>query len=38
MKSLFKIGGSNILNQEYITAVGTGNIGSIYYISWGINL
>lgn len=38
IKSIFKIGGSNILNQEYITAVGTGNIGSIYYISWGINL
>tara|TARA_R110002051_G_C8769315_1_gene503278 strand:- start:28786 stop:31569 length:2784 start_codon:yes stop_codon:yes gene_type:complete len=38
MKSLFKIGGSNILNQEYVTAIGTGNIGSIYYISWGINL
>ena len=38
IKSVFKLGGSNILGQEYVTAIGTGNIGSIYYISWGINL
>ncbi|QWX83341.1 TonB-dependent receptor [Cellulophaga sp. HaHaR_3_176] len=38
IKSVFKIGGSNILGEEYITATGTGNIGSIYYLSWGINL
>ena len=37
IKSIFKLGGSNILNQEYVTAIGTGNIGSIYYISWTIN-
>ena len=37
IKSVFKLGGSNILNEEYFTAVGTGLIGSIYYISWTIN-
>ncbi len=37
IKSIFKLGGSNILNEEYFTAVGTGNIGSIYYVSWTIN-
>lgn len=38
IKSVFKVGGSNILGEEYFTAVGTGLIGSIYYVSWGINL
>lgn len=38
IKSVFKLGGSNILGKEYVTATGTGNIGSIYYLSWGINL
>ena len=37
MNSVFKIGGSNILNEEYVTAFGTGNIGAIYYVSWTIN-
>ncbi len=37
MKSVFKVGGSNILGNEYFTAVGTGLIGSIYYVSWTIN-
>lgn len=37
IKSIFKVGGSNILGDEYFTAVGTGNIGSIYYVSWTIN-
>lgn len=37
MKSIFKLGGSNILGDEYFTAVGTGFIGSIYYLSWTIN-
>ena len=37
IKSVFKVGGSNILGDEYFTAVGTGNIGSIYYVSWTIN-
>ena len=37
IKSVFKLGGSNILNEEYVTALGTGNIGAIYYLSWNIN-
>jgi len=37
IKSVFKIGGSNILNDEYVTAFGTGNIGAIYYVTWSIN-
>ncbi|NHF58775.1 TonB-dependent receptor [Flavobacteriaceae bacterium TP-CH-4] len=37
IKSVFKVGGSNILNEEYFTAVGTGLIGAIYYVSWTIN-
>ncbi|MDT0606562.1 TonB-dependent receptor [Croceitalea rosinachiae] len=37
MKSVFKVGGSNLLNEEYFQAVGSGLIGSIYYVSWTIN-
>ncbi len=37
IKSVFKAGGSNILGDEYFSAVGTGAVGSIYYISWTIN-
>ncbi|WP_394748374.1 TonB-dependent receptor [Spongiimicrobium salis] len=37
IKSVFKVGASNLLNEEYFTAVGTGNVGAIYYVSWTIN-
>ncbi|ALM08678.1 membrane protein [Sediminicola sp. YIK13] len=37
IKSTFKVGGTNILGDEYFTAVGTGFIGSMYYLSWTIN-
>ncbi len=37
IKSIFKIGGSNILGQEYFSAVGTGGVGSIFYVSWTVN-
>ncbi len=37
LKSTFKLGGSNLLGEEYFTAVGTGLIGSMYYLSWTIN-
>jgi len=37
IKSTFKIGGNNLLGDEYFTAVGTGFIGSMYYLSWTIN-
>lgn len=37
IKSVFKAGGSNILGQEYFSAIGTGAVGSIFYVSWAIN-
>ncbi len=37
IKSTFKLGASNVLGDEYFTAIGTGNIGSMYYLSWTIN-
>ncbi len=33
MKSLLKLGGSNILNQKYIPSLGGPNIGAIFYVS-----
>lgn len=33
MKSILKLGGSNLLNQPYIQSLGGPNIGAIYYIS-----
>ena len=36
LKSTFKVGVAN-LGEEYFTAVGTGLIGSQYYVSWVIN-
>ncbi len=37
IKSVFKAGGSNILGEEYFSAVGTGAVGSIFYVSWTVN-
>jgi len=37
IKSVFKAGGSNLLGEEYFQALGSGLIGSIYYVSWTIN-
>ncbi len=37
IKSIFKVGGSNILGQEYFSAIGTGAVGSIFYVSWTVN-
>ena len=37
MKSVIKLGGSNLLGQEYFSAPGVGAIGSQYYLSWTIN-
>ena len=36
-KSTFKVGATNLLGDEYFSAVGTGHIGSMYYVSWTIN-
>ncbi|OMP32525.1 TonB-dependent receptor [Mangrovimonas sp. DI 80] len=37
IKSSFKAGATNLLGDEYFTAIGTGYIGSMYYVSWTIN-
>lgn len=37
IKSSFKAGATNLLGKEYFTAIGTGSIGSMYYVSWTIN-
>ncbi len=37
LKSTFKAGATNLLADEYFTAVGTGLVGSTYYLSWTIN-
>ncbi|MCL3779718.1 TonB-dependent receptor [Prolixibacteraceae bacterium JC049] len=38
LKSTLKIGGTNIGGNEYFNAPGTGHIGSMYYISFGMKL
>jgi outer membrane receptor protein involved in Fe transport len=38
VKSVIKIGGSNILNKYYYSAFGNPRIGAIYYISLGYNI
>ncbi|MCV6630981.1 MAG: TonB-dependent receptor [Flavobacteriaceae bacterium] len=37
LKSQFKAGATNLLGDEYFTAIGTGYIGSQFYVSWVIN-
>ncbi len=37
LKTTLKAGATNLLGDEYFTAIGTGNIGSIYYLSWTID-
>ncbi|PKQ45857.1 TonB-dependent receptor [Confluentibacter flavum] len=37
LKSIFKVGATNLGGKEYYTAFGTGYIGSMYYASWTIN-
>ncbi|MBQ0786292.1 MAG: TonB-dependent receptor [Oceanihabitans sp.] len=37
LKSLIKVGGTNLGGKEYFTAFGSGFIGSMYYVSWTIN-
>ncbi len=38
IKSTFKIGASNLLNQYYRTSMGNPSIGGLYYVSFGYNL
>ncbi len=37
IKSVFKLGGANILGKEYVSAPGAGLVGAQYFISWTIN-
>lgn len=37
LKSTFKVGATNLLGDEYFTAIGVANVGSMYYVSWTIN-
>jgi outer membrane receptor protein involved in Fe transport len=37
IKSVFKLGGSNLTGKEYLSAPGVGAVGSMYYLSWTIN-
>ena len=37
IKSTFKVGGSNILSHEYVSAPGSGAVGAQYFVSWTIN-
>lgn len=37
LKSILKVGATNLLQDEYFTAFGTGLIGTQYYVSWTIN-
>jgi outer membrane receptor protein involved in Fe transport len=37
LKSIVKLGGSNILGEEYFSAIGTGAVGSLFYVSWTVN-
>jgi len=37
IKTSFKAGATNLLGDEYFTAFGTGNIGSMYYVGLTIN-
>ena len=38
IKSLIKLGGSNILNHYYYTAFGSPKIGGLYYVSFAYNI
>ncbi|MET0299717.1 MAG: TonB-dependent receptor [Flavitalea sp.] len=38
IKTLAKIGGSNLLNKYYISAFGNPMIGAVYYVSLGYNI
>ncbi len=37
LKSFIKLGAANLTGDEYVSALGTGTIGSQYFISWTIN-
>lgn len=34
IRSVFKLGGSNLLNSYYTTSFGTAQVGGLYYLTW----
>jgi hypothetical protein len=38
IRSMARIGGTNILNQYYITAIANPSIGGLYYVSFAYNI
>jgi outer membrane receptor protein involved in Fe transport len=38
IKSIFKLGANNLLNEYYRTAAGNPSIGGLYYVSYGYNI
>ena len=38
VKSVVKIGGTNLLNQYYVNAIGNAQVGGLYYVGIGYNL
>jgi outer membrane receptor protein involved in Fe transport len=38
IKSIFKVGGTNILDQYYYNAIGNSYIGGLYYVSFAYNV
>jgi hypothetical protein len=37
MKSVFKIGATNLFGKDYIQVIGAGSIGQQMFMSWTIN-
>jgi outer membrane receptor protein involved in Fe transport len=38
IRSVFRVGANNLLNQYYITALANPSIGGLYYVSFGYNI
>lgn len=38
IRSLFKVGASNLLNQYYVSAFGNPEVGGVYYVSFAYNV
>ena len=38
VRSVIKLGGTNITNKYYSTGIANPNIGAVYYVTYGYNL
>ena len=38
IRSIFKVGASNLMNKYYVSAFGNPEIGGVYYVSFGYNV